>query len=439
MYIPHIKTAEPFVSLFPIDDGVLGRIIESMKGGYFDEAHPLIVWEREIDHPRMKYEYILLDGHTRLEAARRVGMVDVPAVKKHFSGEDEAVEYAIRCQRDRRNLTDADLLRWVGEMKRRRRGGDQSNPPNGGMVAGAMAETLGVSARTIERTKTVIDHADDQTKAAVLAGEKSINQAYNETQAKCGEPKKCKCGVLITKKGARVCRFCSGEVKLAAGPGRQAKEYTEAREKDNARNDCGIDEHRAAGHGAVAGSEKDEGATDPVREAGGDERVDQDGRNGEGATGEGRPEQAAPAQPDETDEPRACEDPGSGKGADESADESQLDMDSGAATESDNIEDAGVQTETETGDDVGHLDGMDNLGEVSGSADKPLGDDLGGSRPGAFHANQEIGVPRWTPEFRAALEGMAAVVREMKRGGWRRMSREQAETAVRGLIELIRI
>jgi hypothetical protein len=33
--------------------------------------------------------------------------------------EDAAVAYAIHCQRDRRNITDADILRWTAELDKR--------------------------------------------------------------------------------------------------------------------------------------------------------------------------------------------------------------------------------------------------------------------------------------------------------------------------------
>ena len=40
------------------------------------------------------------------------------------------------------------------------------------------AELLGVSTATVERSRAIIDHADEATKDAVLSGEKSIGGAY---------------------------------------------------------------------------------------------------------------------------------------------------------------------------------------------------------------------------------------------------------------------
>ena len=60
------------------------------------------------------------NGHTRLHAAIAAGIDDVPVVLRAFFDEDTAVEYAIHCQRDRRNLSDADILRWIAEVDKRR-------------------------------------------------------------------------------------------------------------------------------------------------------------------------------------------------------------------------------------------------------------------------------------------------------------------------------
>jgi len=81
--------------------------------------------------------------------------------------------------------------------KRRSRGGDhksaeyqaKSKAPDGGIdsrsaSAKATAQTIGISPRKVERARTVLDNADPETREAVREGKKSINRAYQETQAK---------------------------------------------------------------------------------------------------------------------------------------------------------------------------------------------------------------------------------------------------------------
>jgi protein gp37 len=117
---------------------------------------------------------------------------------KSFATEDEALAYAIHLQRNRRNLTDAEIIRCIEALDRRKqRGGDhksenykKSKPPNGGIDSGKSvsaketAKVVGISLRKVERARTVLEHADEPVKEAVKAGEMSINRAYQLTQEK---------------------------------------------------------------------------------------------------------------------------------------------------------------------------------------------------------------------------------------------------------------
>jgi len=186
-----IKTGEPFESLFPVDAHTLDAIAKDMELHGYDDAHPIVLWDEK---------GIVIDGHTRLQAAIAAGIDDVLVIRNSFEDEDAAVEYAIHCQRDRRNLSDADMLRWIAEVDKRKtaqeraheggkaggRGRGDSLAPDGVKLsekksAAATAAVVGTSARKVERARTVLDKATDEVKQAVEKGEMSINQAYNET------------------------------------------------------------------------------------------------------------------------------------------------------------------------------------------------------------------------------------------------------------------
>lgn len=182
-----LRTATPFMDLFPVKLSTLGAITESMEEIGFDPAEPIVIWDG-----------MVIDGHTRLGAALAAGLREVPVVEKDFADEDEALQYAIKRQRDRRNLTDTDLLRCLDVLDRRKnqtaglmRGpvaspevteiqGTYDEPK--GRSAGITAEILGTSKTKVERARAVLDHAPEELKAQVLAGEKTINAAYNETR-----------------------------------------------------------------------------------------------------------------------------------------------------------------------------------------------------------------------------------------------------------------
>ena len=184
-----IKTRSPFKDLFTIKSSTLSAITKSMKKDGFNEAEPLVYWHVK------NVGNVLVDGHTRLEAAKQAGLGGVHAIGMDFDNELKAVEYAISRQKNRRNLTDGEMLSCLSELDklRQEKGGDRGNQhtvgkaPHGasaGKSSKQTAETLGVSARKVERARTVQDHADEETVQAVKDGNMSINKAYNETQAK---------------------------------------------------------------------------------------------------------------------------------------------------------------------------------------------------------------------------------------------------------------
>ncbi|MBI5571147.1 MAG: hypothetical protein HY914_14480 [Desulfomonile tiedjei] len=109
--------------------------------------------------------------------------------------EDAALDYAIQCQRNRRNLTDDQILSCIQTLGDRRKGGQHTgnqHSEHGTVPLGTVpklpptveenAEQLGVSERKVKRANTVIDNANEATKEAVKAGEMSINKAYEETR-----------------------------------------------------------------------------------------------------------------------------------------------------------------------------------------------------------------------------------------------------------------
>lgn len=182
-----LQTAEPFSGLFPVKLSTLRAITESIEANGFDPAEPIVTWGG-----------LVIDGHTRLGAALAAGVEEVPIVEKVFADEDEALQYAIKRQRDRRNLTDSDLLHCLEVLDNRKdRAANLPQPAKAsgealgiqgtydapkGKSAEATAEILGTSRAKVERARAVLDHAPEAVKAQVQAGEKSINAAYNETR-----------------------------------------------------------------------------------------------------------------------------------------------------------------------------------------------------------------------------------------------------------------
>ena len=172
-----VNTASPFKDLFQVRPVDLENVEQDMKVNGYDSAHPIIIWAG--------HNMTVIDGHTRLTAAQNLMFSQIPAIIKKFKDEAEALEYAIKSQRNRRNLTDADLLRCVTELDKRMKEGRPDKTATRVAVNGRSSENtaklLGTSRGKVEKIRTINDHASDKIKEAVKSGEMSVNMAYNKT------------------------------------------------------------------------------------------------------------------------------------------------------------------------------------------------------------------------------------------------------------------
>ena len=172
-----INTASPFKDLFPVKQNELERVMASMKTKGYDKAHPIILWEG--------HNQIVVDGHTRLTAAQKLLFAKIPVILKKFKDEAEALEYAIESQVNRRNLSDAELLKCVTELDKRMVGGRPKKRVTGvtrfGRSSENTASLLGTSRGKVENIRAINSYGTDEVKDAVKAGKLSVNKAYNET------------------------------------------------------------------------------------------------------------------------------------------------------------------------------------------------------------------------------------------------------------------
>ena len=176
--ISELEIRAPFSSLFPVEPRMLDALTESMATHGYDPSKPIDVWGDTV-----------VDGHTRVQAALEAGLDRVPVYVHDFADEDAALEYAIRNQRDRRNLPAAELGGYVARALvavEQRRGGRPKTVPTDTVSpqsASDMADMLGVSERTVKRARAVLAQPeDDPARQALLAGERSVDGAYRETQ-----------------------------------------------------------------------------------------------------------------------------------------------------------------------------------------------------------------------------------------------------------------
>jgi hypothetical protein len=195
MKTKEIRTREVFENLFPTNSEVLKKIEEDMRQGKYDLSQPVILatWNGQ-------KEPVCIDGHTRLKAAINAGIDKVPVFTHEFDSEQEAIDKAISLQRNRRNLSDSDILRCITLLDSKKpRGGDRrskrakSIPHSDGIEnsrscsAKETAEKIGIGSRKVEKARTVLAKGDPDTVAAVEKGEITLNKAYQEVQKTSGK------------------------------------------------------------------------------------------------------------------------------------------------------------------------------------------------------------------------------------------------------------
>jgi protein gp37 len=192
--IAEVKTRSPFNDLFPVAENVLKAIQNDIDQNGYDLSQAIIVWKKEM---------VVVDGHTRLLAAQNLGHQDISVCFKDFENEDAAFDYAVHNQRDRRNLSDADILRLVGHYdERKKRGGNHGNqytvgktdgnatsvalgkPRSGSRSSKDIAEKIGTNRGKVEKAFAIIDAGDEGPKKAVSGRSVTINKAHKELREK---------------------------------------------------------------------------------------------------------------------------------------------------------------------------------------------------------------------------------------------------------------
>jgi ParB family chromosome partitioning protein len=188
MMISEITTRSPFKDLFTINHTVLKAIEDDMKKYGFDESAPIVL---------LKEGNVVIDGHTRLQAAKNAGLKEVDVCMADFD-EPTAVEYAIHNQRDRRNITDADMLRCIEAVDNRAGRWPSKNPDDinfkvksddtafkvkSDAVISACKQAViatGFASSKVQEGFTILDPKNDKIKQEVLIGKKSMHAAAVE-------------------------------------------------------------------------------------------------------------------------------------------------------------------------------------------------------------------------------------------------------------------
>ena len=146
-----------------------------MKEEGFKSGHEIHIWKRG-------KEYILIDGHTRKSAWESLGNKTIPCIIHNFANIEEAKTFAIKEQINRRNLSGQALLDAVANFNFEKGKGNVVGEK--GKASEIIAKQIGVSAKTVEKTRLVLKEASPEQLEAIKKDEISMNQVYKQIQDK---------------------------------------------------------------------------------------------------------------------------------------------------------------------------------------------------------------------------------------------------------------
>ncbi|MBO4699485.1 ParB N-terminal domain-containing protein [bacterium] len=176
MPVDKLKAEPPFCEVFDIRESDLQQVIEAIRDKGFDTLYPIVVWDG--------HDNVIVDGHTRLVAAKQLGYSTVPVVPRVFANEEEALQHTIAAQRVRRALSQAELMKCVAVMREKMaaRKTEQSvkglTPVPQGRTTQVIAEAVGSTRGTVDKIERITRNGNPKLIEAVRNDELSINQAH---------------------------------------------------------------------------------------------------------------------------------------------------------------------------------------------------------------------------------------------------------------------
>lgn len=173
--IKDIVLIPEFQKLLVMEADVLEKMKESMREEGFKPGHEIHIWKRG-------KEYILIDGHTRKCAWESLGNKTIPCIIHNFADIEEAKTFAIKEQINRRNLSGQALLDAVANFNFEKGKGKATGEK--GKASEIIAKQIGVSPKTVEKTRLVLKEASPEQLEAIKKEEISMNQVYKQIQDK---------------------------------------------------------------------------------------------------------------------------------------------------------------------------------------------------------------------------------------------------------------
>ena len=226
--IKDIVLIPEFQKLLVMEEDVLEKMKLSMKEEGFKSGHEIHIWKRG-------KEYILIDGHTRKTAWESLGNKTIPCIIHNFASLEEAKTFAIKEQINRRNLSGQALLDAVANFNFEKGKGHTSGEK--GKASEIIAKQIGVSTKTVEKTRVVLKEATPEQLEAIKKDELSMNQVFNQIREKRKEESAEKESDVSVTPESEVKKETKSEAKTEKPKAKPKSEKTSAKAASKSKTD----------------------------------------------------------------------------------------------------------------------------------------------------------------------------------------------------------
>jgi ParB family chromosome partitioning protein len=172
MRVSEIEEDPEISNIFQVHKDVFQAILQDIQKNGFDIAEPPVLW---------KGKKIVVDGRTRVRAAKAAGVLEIPVVEREFESLDDAKLYCYKRQAERRNLTQSEIFTVAVEL------GIKINRDGNGRGSEMLAKEMGLSPAVIQKARIVAKHGSEEDIEAVKNNELTINSAYEKLRKKKNE------------------------------------------------------------------------------------------------------------------------------------------------------------------------------------------------------------------------------------------------------------
>ena len=156
------------LSLFLQEPDVVRRIADNMRKFGFDVHRPIDVWTDGAG----KGKHIILEGHQRLEAAKRAGLTKVRVAYRDLPTRLDALLWAAEQQAVRRNVSkEVQCLSLLRAL--------QTEETFATKTTKELSAQLNFGTATIDRCRQLLKHGTQAEVFAVLEGTHGLKQAYD--------------------------------------------------------------------------------------------------------------------------------------------------------------------------------------------------------------------------------------------------------------------